>query len=163
MWMPAPTCSRSGPCSNKGSSRRLSEVARELNVDGVLTGEVQEQESGLLSLSVELAEGTTEARIWSERYVCERADVLNVQEQIAQSVAAKIRLSGALNERIPRKRKVDRESHEAYLKGRFHFDNRLGNCVSKISRAWAECRFYPRKLQRVPQHQQSSRQGRGAR
>ena len=129
--------SRTSTRRYKNSSKRLSEVARELKVDGVLTGDVQEKESGLLSLSIELAEGTTEARVWSEHYVCERADVLNVQEQIAQSVAAKIRLSGALNERIPRKRRVNRESHEEYLKGRFHFDNRLGNWIDTSFEAFS--------------------------
>ena len=129
--------SRSSTQRYKAPGRRVSDIAAELRVDAVLQGTIFEEASGLLVLSAELIDAGTEASIWSGRYECERSDVLNVQEQIAQSVATKIRLSGVVRERAPRKRRLNPECHEAFLKGQFQFDNRLGNWLEASFDAWS--------------------------
>ena len=109
----------------RGSEKRPSEIGGELHVDAVLRGNILESPTGLLALEVELVETTNDLCIWSGHFECERSDVLNVEEQIAQAVAMQIRLSA--RGRSPRGRRLNAESHEAYLRGKFHFDNRLGN------------------------------------
>src|SRR5436190_3814152 len=128
---------RSSTRRYKGSDRRVSDIAAELRVDGVLRGTIVEDASGLLTLNAELIDAGNEGCIWSGKYECERSEVLNVQEQIAQSVATKIRLSGVVKERPPRKRRLNSECHEAFLKGQFQFDNRLGNWLEASFDAWS--------------------------
>jgi len=109
----------------RGSAKSPSQIGAELRVDAVLRGSIMENHAGLLALSVELIETAHDRCIWSGEFECERADVLIIEEQIAQAVATQIRLS--TKERAPRKRRLNTVSHEAYLRGKFHFDNRLGN------------------------------------
>jgi serine/threonine protein kinase/Flp pilus assembly protein TadD len=114
----------------KQSAQRLSDIASELRVDAVLRGQIVEKAPGSLTIDVELIDGVNEALLWSGRYDCERSDILNIQEQIAHSVASKIRVSDVVKDRPHRKRRVSRECHEAFLKARFQFDNRLGNWLA---------------------------------
>ena len=109
----------------RGSDKRPSEIGADLRVDAVLRGRIVEGAVGMLVLTLELIETANDMRLWTGEFECERAEVLNVQEQIAQAVASEIRLSAT--PRGTRKRRLNTESHDAYLRGKFHFDNRLGN------------------------------------
>jgi len=119
--------SRSSMRRYKATALRASEIAAELRVDALLTGEIVQNDSGFLSVSTELIDAVDEACLWSGRYRCERSEVLNVEEQIVHSIAARMRLSSALKPRASRKRRLNPDSHEAYLKGKFQFENRLGH------------------------------------
>ena len=109
----------------RASTKTPSAIGGELRVDAVLRGRVEESPEGELRLTVSLTDTTHDERVWSGEFRCERADVLNIEEQIAEAVATHIRLSA--NARGRRRRRLNAESHEAYLRGKFHFDNRLGN------------------------------------
>ncbi len=139
----------------RGSKKTPSEIGSELRVDAVLRGGVEESSAGELLLTATLTDTTHDERVWSGEFRCERADVLNIEAQIAEAVAAHIRLSAKASG--ARRRRLNAESHEAYLRGKFHFDNRLGNWLEssfdaltaaiKLDRTFAPahaalCRWY---------------------
>jgi len=120
--------SRTSSLRYRASSTPILQIGRELRVDAVLAASVGEDDTRGLSLNAELIDAVAESRIWSASYTFDRADVLRIQEQVADDIARHLRLSiPGVHGRILRRKAVSRESHEAYLKGRFCFDNRIGD------------------------------------
>jgi serine/threonine protein kinase/tetratricopeptide (TPR) repeat protein len=139
----------------KGSDRPIQAIASELRVDAVLRGDIVENAPGRFAVQVDLIGGTDGACIWSGRFDCERSDVLNVEEQIAHAVATNIRLSGAVRHRRARRPRLNAECHEAYLRGRFQLDNRLGNWFEKSFEALSAAITHDRSF--APAHAALSR------
>ena len=139
----------------KGSDKPISDIASELRVDAVLRGSIVENASRRLAVQVDLIGGGNGACIWSGRFDCERSEVLNVEEQIAQAVATNIRLSGVVRQPRARKSRLNPVCHEAYLRGRFHLDNRLGNWLEKSFEALSAAIAHDRTF--APAHAALSR------
>jgi serine/threonine-protein kinase len=109
-----------------GGAAPVETAARELQVDAVVGVEVHEIEPGRLSVDAELIAATTQSRLWSGHFSCDRSEVLQVPEQISYAIGQKIR-AGSGRHRAPRQRRVNRLAHEHYLKGSFLLDNRIGS------------------------------------
>ena len=110
--------SRTSAMRYKGVHKALSEIARELDVDGVLEG------SALLlgnrvRISVQLVAARRDETLWSERYDRQLADVLDLQNEVAHKVAQEIalRLSAPEQQRLARRQAVNPEAHIELLKG----------------------------------------------
>ena len=98
------------------------EAGRKLGVGAVLTGRISRRE-GRLSISAELVDVATGARLWGEKYDRPFTDLLRVQDEIASVISDGLRLR--LTE--PEKRALGRhgtentEAYELFLKGRYFF------------------------------------------
>jgi serine/threonine-protein kinase len=96
------------------------EAGRKLGVGAVLMGRISRRE-GRLSISAELVDVRTGARLWGDKYDRPFADLLRVQDQIASDISAGLRLR--LTE--PEKRVLNRhgtentEAYELFLKARY--------------------------------------------
>ena len=96
------------------------ETGRKLGVGAVLAGRILRRE-GRLSISAELVEVATGARLWGEKYDRPFKDLLRVQDEIASVISDGLRLR--LTE--PEKRALGRhgtentEAYELYLKARY--------------------------------------------
>ena len=104
----------------KGQNADPHEVARALDVTGILAGRVS-QRGDSLSISVELIDGRDRTQVWGEQYVRKAADSFQVSAEISRDVAAKLQLRPAAGER---QRQGTRESpnpvaYELLLKGHF--------------------------------------------
>jgi TolB-like protein/DNA-binding winged helix-turn-helix (wHTH) protein/Flp pilus assembly protein TadD len=106
----------------KGSKKPLPEIARELNVDGVVEGTVQ-QSGGRVRITAQLVHGETDRHLWAESYERDFRDVLNLQREVARAVAREIKvtLSPGESSRLASVRSVNPEAYELYLKGRYHY------------------------------------------
>ena len=111
--------SRTSAMKYKGVQKALPEIARELSVDAILEG------SALLvgkrvRVTVQLVSARTDATLWNDRYDGEIEDVLDLQSNIAASVAKEIALQVSPREatQLAQKRPVNPEAHVEYLKGR---------------------------------------------
>ncbi len=73
--------SRTSVMRYKGASKSLPEIARELNVDGVIEGSVQ-RSAGRVRVTAQLIYATTDTHLWSHSYEREGADVLKLQSDV---------------------------------------------------------------------------------
>ena len=98
------------------------EAGRKLGVGAVLTGSVSRRGSQL-SISAELMEISTGARLWGERYDRPLADLQSVQDSIAMGISDKLRLKLSDEEKraLGRHGTDNPEAYELSLKARYFF------------------------------------------
>jgi len=100
-------------------------VCRQLNVEAVLEGTVRKA-GAQLRINAQLVSGTDGHHIWSDGYSRGMGDIFAVQEEIAQSVVERLKITFA----EPRQRPLIRRytdnpvAYEEYLKGRFYWSRR---------------------------------------
>ena len=75
----------------KGARKALPQIARELNVDAIVTGSVLQSENRV-RINVELFEGKTERQLWAQRYERDLRDVLALQSEVAGTIASEIQV-----------------------------------------------------------------------
>lgn len=113
--------SRSSVMRYKGTNKSLSEIARELSVDAVITGSVRRL-GGRVRVTTQLIHAATDAHLWARDYERDLMDVLKLESDIARSVANELYIELTAEERSRlAARRVNPEAHEAYLLGRYHF------------------------------------------
>jgi TolB-like protein len=116
--------SRTSVMHFKRSSKRLPDIARELNVDAVIEGSVQ-RSGGRVRVTAQLIHAATDTHLWARVYERDLTDVLKLQSEVAAEVAREIRIQVTSQERarLASARSVNPQAHEAYLLGRYHFSN----------------------------------------
>ncbi|HUM05533.1 MAG TPA: protein kinase [Terriglobales bacterium] len=114
--------SRTSVMQYKGVKKALPQIARELGADGILEGSVQ-RSRGRVVVTAQLIYAPTDTHLWAETYERDLQDVLELQNEVARTVAREIRvaLSPEETRHLSSARPVDPEAYEAYLKGRFHW------------------------------------------
>jgi len=113
--------SRQSIMQYKGSTKRLSEIARELNVDAVLEGTV-ERSGDRVRVIVRLDQVSPEGQLWSNQYNRDIRDLLRLQDEIARAVTDEIQVKLKPQERarLGSSRAVDPEAQDDYVRG-LHF------------------------------------------
>lgn len=111
---------RSSSFKYRGANAELQEAARKLGAQALITGRVARRGDDL-SIRVELIDTRENAQLWGEQFDRKAADALVVQEEIAQTIAGKLRLklSGAEERKLAKKPADNAEAYELYLRGRF--------------------------------------------
>lgn len=117
--------SRTSAMRYKDTSRSLPQIARELNVDGVVTGTVL-RSGGRVRIAAQLIDGATDENQWAESYERDLRDILALQNDVARTIAREIRvkLTPQEQEHLSNVRFVSPEGYEAYLKGRYYQNKR---------------------------------------
>jgi serine/threonine-protein kinase len=112
--------SRSSVMQLKGTKKSLPEIARQLNVDGVIEGSVL-RSGDQVRITAELVDGSTDRHLWARTYDRKVGDVLTLQSEVARAIAGEIqaRITPQESGRLSRNRTVSPAALEAYLKGRF--------------------------------------------
>jgi eukaryotic-like serine/threonine-protein kinase len=107
-------------------------AAGELKVEAVVTGRVTQRGDSLL-VSAELTDIRSNRNLWSEQYDRKLSDTLTVQREIAGEISARLRerLTGEQKARLNSGGTSDPEAYQLYLKGRFYWDKRTPEGLSK--------------------------------
>lgn len=115
--------SRTSAMSYKGRKKPLDQIARELAVDTIVEGSVV-HESGRARVSVQLIRTNPERQLWSKHYETDFSSILTLQRDVARAIAREIQANLTPQERklLAKSRPVDAEAYEAYLKGRYHWN-----------------------------------------
>jgi TolB-like protein len=102
----------------QGRDTDVREVGRQLRVRAVLTGRVA-QHGDSLQVQADLIDATSNAQIWGAQYHRPMADLLSIQQDIAQAIASEMQLRLRREERarFARPATEDREAYLLYLKG----------------------------------------------
>jgi pentatricopeptide repeat protein len=106
----------------RNSDKTVPEIARELNVAGVIEASVL-RSNGEVQLGVRLIRALPEEQnLWAETYTRELPDVRTMHAEVARALAHHIGvpLRPVEAERLDRSRRVNPETYEAYLRGMFH-------------------------------------------
>jgi TolB-like protein len=103
----------------RGSDRSVPEIARELNVQGVVTASVF-RDGDNVHLRVHLIDAFPEERPrWSQTFQDELRDVLTMHSAVARAIAHEVRINLTANDetRLATTHTVSPETYEAYLRG----------------------------------------------
>jgi TolB-like protein/DNA-binding winged helix-turn-helix (wHTH) protein/Tfp pilus assembly protein PilF len=116
--------SRTSAISYKGTTKTVPQIARELNVDGVVEGTVQRL-SGRVRLNLTLIHAPTDRTIWAETYDADVQNAIGLHNEIARAIAGRtsVTLTHEEQTRLAATTRVNPQAYEAYLRGR-HFWNR---------------------------------------
>ena len=108
--------SRTSIMTYKGTKKTLPEIARELNVDGIVEGSV-EREGHRVRVTIQLIDSSTDQHIWAHSYDRDMTSVLELQSDVAHAIADQIRieLSPQQQARFSRTQHVNPEAVELYL------------------------------------------------
>lgn len=117
--------SQTSAMSYKDSHKSLPEVAKELNVEGVVEGAVM-RSGNRVRIDAQLIYAPTDQHFWAKSYERSLSDVLLLQSEVAQAITEEIRakLTRPGQARRASARAVNPEAYEAYLKGRYYFEKR---------------------------------------
>ena len=108
----------------KHGDKRLDQIGRELSVDYVLEGSLR-RATDRLRITAQLIRVQDQSHLWAEEYDRQPQDIIQVQDDVALSVAREIQLRLTPQQRVRlTARVVSPEAHEAYLRGRFFWNQR---------------------------------------
>lgn len=109
----------------KGSQKALPEIARELKVDAIVEGSVM-RANGRVRIDVQLIEGSSDTHLWAESYEGELGNFISLQRDVARDITRQIQVTITPQEatRLAEAGPVNPQATEAYLKGRFHWNER---------------------------------------
>jgi adenylate cyclase len=98
----------------KRKEKKVSEIARELEVGSVVEGSVRKS-GNRIRVSVQLIDARTEEHLWSSTYNEEMTDIFAIQSDVASKVASA--LSAKFFSGSPNKYTENVEAHALYLRG----------------------------------------------
>ena len=82
--------SRTSVMRYKGTKKGLPEIARELNVDGIVEGSVM-RSGQRVRITAQLLDAPTDQHLWAETYERDLGDVLGLQSEVAEAIAQQVR------------------------------------------------------------------------
>ncbi len=124
--------SRTSAFSFKGKQVDLRTVGATLNAGTLIEGSVRKS-GDRVRIVVQLINAADGYHIWSERYDRELQDIFEVQDEIARTIAdrLKVTLGPDKTESLVRSETKDLEAYQSYLKGRFHWNKRSADGLRK--------------------------------
>jgi TolB-like protein/DNA-binding winged helix-turn-helix (wHTH) protein/tetratricopeptide (TPR) repeat protein len=110
--------SRTSVMQFKDTRMSAPEIAKALHVEALVEGSVI-REGNRFRVHAQLIRGATDEHFWSETYDCDVGDVLALQSDVAQSIAAKVEVTvtGEERARLAAARTVSHGVYENYLMG----------------------------------------------
>ncbi len=124
--------------SFKDSNATLLEIAEQLKVKHVLEGSVRKARNRI-RVNVQLVNVTDGFQIWTERFDREMEDIFSIQDEIADKVVRKMKLTLLGREKgqtLINRKTNDVQAYELYLQGRSYLDKRTNielalNCFNE--------------------------------
>jgi tetratricopeptide (TPR) repeat protein len=115
--------SRTSVMHYKGTTETLPQIGRELGADAVVEGTVF-RAGGRVRITAQLIDARTDRHLWAHQYERDLQDVLRLQNVVARDIANEIQVKLTPRERtrLASSRPVNPEAHEAYLKGRYYWN-----------------------------------------
>lgn len=105
----------------KGKQVTIGEIAKTLNVANVMEGSVRKA-GNTIRVTAQLIRASDGVHLWSETYDRDLKDVFKVQDDIAQGVVQKLKLTLLPVANAAGARTLNAEAHSLYLQGRYFRD-----------------------------------------
>ena len=116
---------RTSVMSYKGEKKKASQIARELGVGTLVEGSVRKA-ANRVRVTVQLISAANEEHLWSSHYDGNLEDIFAVQSEIAEKVAAELRIQLLDSEKqvLEREATASTEAYTFFLRGRELFRRR---------------------------------------
>ena len=103
----------------KGTTKKVREIGRELEVGSVLEGSVRKAGSKV-RITAQLIDAVTEGHLWAQNYDRQLEDVFAIQSEIAEKVAGELRIRLVDSEKrtLEKKPTENIEAYTYFLRGR---------------------------------------------
>jgi TolB-like protein/DNA-binding winged helix-turn-helix (wHTH) protein/Flp pilus assembly protein TadD len=139
--------SRTSVMRYKATRKPLPDIAKELNVDGIVEGSVV-RSAERVRVNAQLIEAATDRHLWASMYERSPGDVVILQSEVARAIAnaIQIQLTPQEQARLTRVQPVDPQAYEAYLKGRYFWNKRGEDSVRK------GINYFQQAIQRSPNY-----------
>lgn len=126
--------SRTTSMRYKNSDKSIPEIAKELNVNYVLEGGVQEN-NGKIRINAQLIEGETDNHLWSEQYDRKLENIFAIQTDIAKSIAKALNTYISQDEINSVNQPITKNpvAYENYLRGKYLIEGNWS--LDKINKA----------------------------
>ena len=127
--------SRSSAMTFKGTTKKIPEIAGELNTRYVLEGSVRKAGNDL-RIAAQLIDATNDAHIWAEKYAGTLDDVFDIQEKVSGSIvkALKLMLTSEETQRIAARPIDNIAAYECYLKASAEVNKFTGDAINRAIR-----------------------------
>ena len=119
--------SRTSSFAFKDKARNLRDVGEQLGVDYVVEGSILRSGSRL-RINAQLAQVAGDVPLWTDRFDRELKDVFAIQDEISRAIVDKLRLTLG---RRHRRHDISFEAYEAYLRGRYFWNQRSAEGLKK--------------------------------
>ena len=116
---------RTSAMAYKQTSKTIQQIGKDLGVDYVLESSLREG-SGNVRFTAQLIRTQDQTHLWAHNYDRPIRDILPLQSELARTVAEEIRieLPRETVARLTSPRPVKPESYDAYVRGRYHWNER---------------------------------------
>ena len=124
--------SRTSVMQYKRVQKSLPQIAKELDVAAIVEGSVQ-RSGNRVEISVQLIQASNDQYLWAKSYQRSLRDVLDLQREVARTVASEIRVAVTPQEKekLAERRSVNPDAYQAYLKGRYYWNQRSETSVKR--------------------------------
>ncbi len=131
----------------KHKDERLDQIGRDLSVQYVLENSLR-MSGNQIRLTAQLIQVKDQTHLWSQDYDYPLKDVLNVEDEVAKSVAQQIqlRLTSQQQADLARPRPVNADAFDAYLQGYYFYQRRTAKDVDMAAK------YYERATQLDPSY-----------
>jgi len=116
----------------KGRAADPLTVGRELGVEAVLTGRL-EQRGETLVIQADLMKVADGSQLWGGRFNRRLSDILAVQEELSREIATKLRprLTGEEKKRLAKDHTQNAVAYQLYLTGGFYWEKRTPEALNR--------------------------------
>ena len=113
--------SRTSSMQYKQTKKSLPEIARELNVDGIVEGTVQ-RSGDRVRINAQLIQGPTDKHLWANSYERDLRDVFVLEKDVTDDIARQVQVKAKTPDQATaaQPRPVNPKVFEAYLQGKYH-------------------------------------------
>jgi len=115
--------SRTSSMQYKQTKKSLPEIARELNVDGIIEGTVQ-RSGDRVRITAQLIHGPSDKHLWATSYERDMRDVFALERDVTEDIVRHVqeRLPRADSVPLAQPRRLDGKALEAYLQGNYYLN-----------------------------------------
>ncbi len=123
--------SRNSTMQYKGTRKKITEIADELNVDAVVVGTVL-RSSDKVRISTQMFRASDDQNIWSNSYERDIRDVLALQSEVSRGIVSEIKVKLPPQEQagLTSKSAIKPEANDALFRGRYYFYQAINNAIS---------------------------------
>lgn len=107
--------SRTSAMEYKGVRRPLRDIARELEVDGILEGSL-ERSGNRVHMTVQLIHAPSDTHIWAESYDRDTSEVFSLPSELSRTIAKEVKVVVSPASPQPN---INPEAHDEYLRGHY--------------------------------------------